>query len=356
MYAIQFMPDKMFIRRIFLKIRFLVLSVLVLFAVCSCTTITQIPEITEEAIAAEKHIQAQLTEARYRNGTQRIADAAWPLITKNLEICNDYTDYQIGIWFARKIVDDIGTESHIWGVADGSPAANAGLQPMDRVVRIDETGIQTSQNARATLRLALNEFLDGRVKPLKLTVRRNKEELIFSVRPVATCRSEIVLSGSMRFNAYATGGRISVLTGLLNFLDREPDLQYILAHELAHNVKGHVWKARTRGVFGGLLDGLTLLSGIWTDGLFSRVGLRMFSKAFENEADYVSMYILANAGVELDGIEDVWRRVSAEAGLKKSATHPSRPVRYLRMAKTRKEIEAKTQQGLPLIPNLRGKN
>ena len=102
-----------------------------------------------------------------------------------------------------------------------------------------------------------------------------------------------------------------------------------------------------------MLDGISLVTGFWTNGLFTKLGIRANSKKFENEADYVSMYILANAGVDLSGIEDVWRRVSAQVGLRASSTHPSRPIRYLRMAKTRQEIAEKVEKGEPLIPEFK---
>ncbi|MYC24519.1 MAG: M48 family metalloprotease [Gammaproteobacteria bacterium] len=329
--------------------------------ICSCSTITQIPSLTPEEIEQEAQVQAELNEERLIAGTQRLADASWPLITSNLILCEGYTDFQIGVWTARRIRKGIGTEPRVWGVASDSPAALAGLQLRDTIVAIDEKHVETSAEARSQLNQVLRQFSkDERTEPIELLVIRRISEssftpLVFSIQPEKTCRSEIFVSRSLAFIAYASSGdRIGVATGLLNFLKEEPDLQYIIAHELAHNVYGHVSKARTRGILGGVLDGISLVTGFWTNGLFTKLGIRANSKEFENEADYVAMYILANAGVDLSGIEDVWRRVSAQVGLRASRTHPSRPVRYLRMAKTRQEIAEKIEKGEPLIPELKG--
>ena len=344
-----------------LQFRLFFLTLLMGWCVCSCSTITQVPALTEEEIEQEAEVQFELTKDRFIAGTQRIADASWPLITRNLELCEGYTDFQIGVWMARKIIEDNAIDAMVWGVAKDSPAALAGLQPRDMIVEVDENVVKNSTTARSQLNRALRQFSqEGRTDPIELFVIRWESEssftpLSFSIQPVETCRSEIYLSGSLTFNAYASGRRIGVYTGLLNFLEKETDLQYILAHELAHNVYGHVRKARARSIFGGLLDGVLLTVGIWTDGLFTRLGLRTSSKRFENEADYISMYLLANAGVDLDGVEDVWRRVSAQVGLKESGTHPSRPVRYLRMAKARQEIIDKIERGEPLTPELKRK-
>lgn len=345
-----------------LRFRLLVLFLLIGWCVCSCSTITQVPYLTSEEIEREEEVQIEFVKDRFIAGTQRIADASWPLITSNLELCEGYTDFQLGVWLAREVFHkDNPFDAKVWGVAKNSPAALAGIQLRDTIVTIDENVVENGTDARTQLKRALRQFSkEGRTKPIELYVIRWESEfsfipLSFSVQPVETCRSEIFLSGSLSFNAYASGKRIGVYTGLLNFLESETDLQYILAHELAHNVYGHVRKARARSIFGGLIDGALLLAGVWTDGLFANLGLRTSSKRFENEADYISMYILANANVDLHGVEDVWRRVSAEVGLKESGTHPSRPVRYLRMAKARQEIIEKIERDEPLTPELKRK-
>ena len=337
-------------------------SVLILFVgciVCSCSTVTQIPSLTPEAIEQEAQIQADLNEERMIAATQRVADASWPLITSNLDLCEGFTDYQIGLWTARKIRKNSVTSARIWGVAKDSPAAIAGLQPQDMIISVDGNSTKNGTMVRSELNRALRQFSKKeRTEPIKFLVVRWENELswssfTFSIQPVETCRSDIFVSRSLAFLAYASGDRIGVATGLLNFLDKEEHLQYIIAHELAHNIYGHLSKARTRGILGGVLDGISLVTGIWTNGLFTKQGIRANSKGFENEADYVSMYILANAGVDLNGIEDVWRRVSTQTGISETRTHPSRPIRYLRMAKTREEIAEKIEKGEPLIPELK---
>lgn len=341
------------------KFSSIVLILFVGWCLCSCSTITEIPTLTPEEIEQEALVQADLHEERLIAGTQRLADASWPLITSNLELCADYTDFRIGIWTAQRIRKDSVTSSSIWGVAKDSPAELAGVQSGDVIFFIDGHPTENGTAVRSELKRVLRQFSkEGRTEPIKLLVVRPETEttvtpLTFSIQPVTTCRSEIFVSRSLAFLAYASGKRIGVSTGLLNFLEKESDLQYIIAHELAHNVYGHISKARTRGIVAGLLDGISLVTGFWTDGLFTKLGIRAYSKRFENEADYVSMYMLANAGVDLQGIEDVWRRVSKHVGVRESRTHPSGPIRYLRMAKTRQEITEKIEKGEPLIPKLK---
>ena len=201
--------------------------------ICSCSTITEIPQLTPEEIEQEAQVQANLNEERMIEGTQRLADASWPLITSNLDLCEGYTDYHLGIWTARQIRKGTVTSSRIWGVAKDSPAALAGLQQGDVVFFIDDNATKNGTVLRSELKRTLRQFSkEGRTEPIELLVVRPETEttatpMTFSIQPVKTCRSEIFVSRSLAFLAYASSGdRIGVATGLLNFLKEEPDLQY----------------------------------------------------------------------------------------------------------------------------------
>lgn len=73
----------------------------------------------------------------------------------------------------------------------------------------------------------------------------------------------------------------------------------------------------------------------------------------EREADYASMYLLANAGFDTAGRAEIWRELADEVTFRSSLfnTHPYSPERYLLLTKTHEEIERKRDQGQPLVPN-----
>lgn len=323
-----------------------------LFVVLSgCSIVSKLPELTKEEIQNEKEYQRTHLVRRLADGTQTLADAAWPILINNIDLCDGFTDYRIGLWLARESTDEVGKEADVWGVAVNSPAARAGVQSGDRIVQIDGHTITSSGTARSMLYSSLKMFrTQDRSEPVRIKVQRDSSSLVFSIQPVLACRSTIDLRVGLAFNAFATGNRIEFLTGTLAFLDSQTEVQYILAHELAHNLANHVSKARFRAAFGTVFDLITLQQGVWSNGLFTQLGLISYSKRFENEADYLSLYLLANADIPIDGVEDLWRRLSTDGGLGYSLTHPSKPVRYLRMRKTVEEINAKRAKGMPLVP------
>ena len=77
-----------------------------------------------------------------------------------------------------------------------------------------------------------------------------------------------------------------------------------------------------------------------------------YSKAFEQEADHVGLYISRRAGYNLDSMPNIWRRMAAgnPSGIYNASTHPTYPERYIAMQQTINEIRAKEKAGQPLLP------
>ena len=75
----------------------------------------------------------------------------------------------------------------------------------------------------------------------------------------------------------------------------------------------------------------------------------------EAEADYVGMYILANAGYEYANASDLWRRMSQKDpdAIWLSTTHPSNPERYVALPRHNfiDEIAQANFQRLGLLPS-----
>lgn len=181
----------------------------------------------------------------------------------------------------------------------------------------------------------------------------------------AACSFAFGQSDEDVLNAWADGKGVFITPKMVSFAASDEELANVLAHEYAHNVLKHpqsTGQNATAGALGGmLLDVLAKSQGIETGGQLSKlgggIGQYHYSVDFEREADYVGMYILARAGYNVDGATDFWRRFTTQnpGGLYGSRSHPSNPERTLSMKKTAREITAKQQAGVVLLPNLRQK-
>lgn len=178
----------------------------------------------------------------------------------------------------------------------------------------------------------------------------------------ANCVYKIHLKEEKTVNAYADGKDIYVTTAMMNFAKSDEELATILGHEYAHNLMGHV-DAQMKNALAGRLVGMTLdilaaAGGVGTGSIFSDAGAHIgglsYSQAFENEADYIGVYIMAHAGYDIQNAPNIWRRFSVKdggQGIYTSTTHPTNPHRFLALSKAIQEIEHKRRQKMALIPD-----
>jgi beta-barrel assembly-enhancing protease len=145
-------------------------------------------------------------------------------------------------------------------------------------------------------------------------------------------------------NAFAaSGGFILVNKGLIKAARNEDELAAVLAHEIAHTVRGHaigsIKKSRMAGVYKEMLDNTVQLDeqqlGTLTkafegamDDMINSMVVKGYSRDTEFEADRVGIKILADAGYDpqafirlLESLEKKQGHASKSGGF--SSTHPS---------------------------------
>lgn len=243
----------------------------------------------------------------------------------------------------------------------GGPAEAAGLKADDELLSVDGTPLagRTADDA-----LAAAPSPDRAPVPVKLRYRRDGVERETVVQPVRTCAYKVVIVDDEVINAAADGKRIMLNRGLIRFLNSDDELALVMAHELAHDTERHI-RAKsmngTMGMVGGAFFDVGFAAlGVNTGGAFMKAGQAAgsgyASAAFESEADYVGMYYMARAGYDTGRVEDFWRRMSVEQpkSIFVTRSHPANAQRYVAIAKTREEIDAKRAAHLALLPERRG--
>lgn len=178
-----------------------------------------------------------------------------------------------------------------------------------------------------------------------------------------SCTFPVQVADDDALNAWADGKAVYITPVMISFTSNDEELAMVLAHEYAHNVLGHPQSAQQNATVGGLagmmLDKLAASQGMATGVVFQQVGTNVgayhYSVPFEKEADYVGLYIMANAGYRVEGMENFWRKFTIydPNGLYTSLTHPSNPERAVAIQNTVAEINAKRAGGKPLVPELR---
>lgn len=343
---------------------------------CACASPqTARPVVDASTLADEQHRQSIYVLESRATDYRRVYDIANRLSRANAELCARQTQ-TIGVRFEN--LNDYGRDFReaarsLWGldntptvnwVAEDSPASHAGIRVNDRIVAINGRAIPTNRNAsRQAVRWLRDAAEDGNVT---LQLRRGIESVVVNVTPRSDCAYQFYMSDDDAINAMADGQSIYITRGMLRFVRTDEELALVLGHELAHNAMRHIESAQqnaTMGMAGGLLlDVLAAGAGVNTGGAFTDaggdIGRMMFAQEFESEADYVGMYFMARAGYNIDGVENFWRRMSAESprSIRLAYTHPNNAERFLVLAATRQEILRKQNSNLPLRPNMEGEH
>src|SRR5262249_54146069 len=224
-----------------------------------------------------------------------------------------------------------------------SPADVAGMKPRDVVQSVN--GVSTADTNAIS---GLTDTLPPHT-PITFVVTRDSQPLSITVTPDKACHYRVRLDPQQIINAFADGRQILVARGMMSFARDDNELALVLAHEMAHNLMKHIDAKKQNAGVGLLADiAVVLLSrGQVRNTNFGQIGATAYSQEFEAEADYVGLYIMANAGIPISNAPNFWRRmaVAHPASIKTnhSASHPSTAQRMVALGETVKEIDAKIE-------------
>lgn len=179
-------------------------------------------------------------------------------------------------------------------VVPGSPADRAGVRQDDSVVAVNEQTIPADADTNDALD-AIDRSPDSTIA---LTVMRNGTRQTLLLKPLQACEARAEVRISDDLNARTDGDIVQVDSGLMNLVPDPQEFAAIVAHELAHIVLDHPRRLSAARVARGLFKG------------FGR-SARLY-KQTENEADRLSVTLMANAGYEPQAAVRYWQTYGAQ--------------------------------------------
>jgi predicted Zn-dependent protease len=177
------------------------------------------------------------------------------------------------------------------------------------------------------------------------------------------CRFNFQYVDDDEVNAFTDDvGNIYLHRGLLDYLETDEEIAAVMAHEMSHQIAGHVDETENSILLGALLGGL-LMGGVAAAGGASqagvedmaavgmenggRIGMLTFSKEQEREADFLAAYVLARAGYDLQlagRTFEVLAKLDDKAIASWKDTHPAGAERIVAWRKAVAEAEASPDQ------------
>jgi membrane-associated protease RseP (regulator of RpoE activity) len=323
---------------------------------------TQRATVSETATKQEADKQLDIAASEIVEDQKRLSRIYWHLATRSAAFCSEHLGPHFGVFVTTQPKGDLGPAfQRLYGVGERytvlfvqekGPADLAGLKPRDVILRINGKDASTPERAKEVY-----ESLKPDEKAV-VDIERAGSQMTLAVEPMPACRFTATVVPSQDLNAFADGQRILVTRGMMSFARDDLELGLIVAHEMSHNIMKHL-DARKQNMAVGLLADLAvlILTRGQTNPNFSQVGAQAYSQDFEAEADYVSLYIMAHAGLPIDNSPVFWRRMAAAnpAGIKSryGASHPSTAHRMVALEQTVNEIKNKIARGDVLSPNMK---
>ena len=353
------------------KLFYLIFFILV--SGCLETPTGKLPSINQAEIDKEAERQKRISYAKFIDQLSLVKSIGYKVNSSNADICNK-TDFNSGLTFANENVMglkiarffpekiNLGSRVSIIDIVKNSPADRAGLALGDVILEVEGFIFPEGKNA---LKKISTHFKDIEEKPVKrIKIDRKGEILTFDINQKKICNYPIIFTQDKIVNAYADGKSIIMTQGMVDYARDDNEIAMVIAHELAHNDRGHLDAKKKNtlimGSIGFILDLMTIYYSGGTAGgnaenteMWSKIGSQAYSVEFEKDADYGGVYYAYRAGYDISQVKNFWERIGSEnpKQIAISSTHPATSERYLQIDKTVKEINKKKKDGLALVPN-----
>ncbi len=348
---------------------FLVVSFSLALGACSTPTL-KLPGVAPALQAHEEEKQLALVLHERLRSNARLDRIRYALALAAGRLCTTMDDAPpltsaIGMRFANKhsfvkTEQDsamrelkVGNALQVLQVIPGSAAARSGLQPADILVAVNGTPLPVGDDAPKYSADIFSSLQPG--QEIVITVQRDGGLHDIALTTDSLCGGNLIRSSSAQINARTNGKQIIISEGMLRFAKDDTQLALVIGHEMAHNLLGHVPKTQINALTGAAIDLATTAAGVGIPGAFTFSGASLYSQAFEAEADYLALYLLADANYSLDETAAFWRRLAQTAPQYITAgrlrSHPSFAQRFQAMEATKREIDTKRATGDPLRPN-----
>ena len=340
-----------------------------------------------------------------RSVQEQVASLALPLLVANAELCEKGTVYGPGFkWItindlpleSRREVGpalDVGETPSILYVEAGSAAAKTRLRRGDLILAVNgvkirkdplQTTGETRRGAVRPYRNYLEELLfraSENADPLRLTLADGELVQYVEFQPQERCEVHVIVTEDSSKVLMSKGEKIYISRGLYDYVGLHRELQALIAHQLAHFILDHGTRSAAGTIAGGIVGGgaalgviaplailgtvLSVLEGELEVGggemeslavvliasavTGSRVGSWITTARHKREADYLSAYLLARAGVGPKEAMNVWRRLSKETDLSQKLS--ASEARLKAIDNVVNEVMAKHNANEPLVPN-----
>lgn len=294
----------------------------------------------------------------------RLYRVAGPLLTSNTELCKASARNLLGFTaktrhsyspeYAAAAQKTLGLSDRlqVMGVLSASGAERAGVQRGDILLTVENQSLPEGPNAERQAASILAPLVTKR-SAVQMVVLRNGGAVQLNVPLTHACGFGVELGNTDAVNAWSDGYRVLITRGMLNHVQSDDELAYVLAKELAHNILSHPSRRKLSATLGGIIDNLTRIRPDMS-GMSGMAGVKPMPQDMDAMADRLAVYLLARANYNLDQLIPFWQRTAAQYPATVlnayTAQHPATAARVAAMDRALKDVRAKQAARRPLTP------
>lgn len=258
--------------------------------------------------------------SEYQRMNDRLERVSAPLRLANAELCGKtfrdpgFSTHALEDYPER--LRDVAKEAlaleaggiYVRRVRPGSPAAQANIEPGDRILSLNGQFIPGGSTMKRFYS-ALSRGAYGGVKTRLLLRTPSGSEYETSLRPETACAYETHVFYSRDINGHTNGNDVFITSELMRFVEDDNNLALIVAHEMAHGIAAHIEQTPT--------------------------------VALELEADRMALVMMENAGYNIEAAIEYWAdAVHPHRDLQdNSDSHPSIRARFDNFKKEQARID-----------------
>lgn len=238
----------------------------------------------------------------------RLATAGYRLVSANAQFCilkerklawviHDVAQYQN---MAAALAAFLFNEPvSVAAVVPGGPADKAGVKAGDGIAMVAGTSFDFTDEAekmptfkRVAEVNAVTENALEDSSTIEIGFSGPSPGRIVQIAPPVVCASDFWVDTRSKLDAGADGEKVRLTSGLMAYITDDDELAAVVAHELSHNLLGHRRK----------------LASIKRDKIKA-------IRATEEEADRLTVWLMANAGYDPRAALRFWQRYGQRTGL-----------------------------------------
>lgn len=288
-----------------------------------------------------------------------------PLLLSNPDLCKSHarnllgftakTQYSYTAEFIKEAqaLFNLGENLQVTNILANSGAARAGLLRGDILISVEGKFLPGGPDAETAAAEILAPFTNTRTD-VRLVISRDGFNQSLTVPLTRACSFRVEVGNADNVNSYADGRRIMVTRGMLEYIQSDTELAYVIAKEIAHNALSHASKQRSSAIVSAQISNLVRLNPDLSM-LIGSAGIKPTPGELDAAADYLSLYMLARAGFSIDNALNFWQQLAADYPASvlsgHTAIHPAVISRFVAIEKGIKEIKAKQKSKKPLLPS-----